>query len=60
MRLRDLLKKLRVRAEHVGRGDRPIDEVDTDALAPNASIGWDSDRFPQNWMPSQQDERPHS
>ena len=61
MKLRELLERFRLRAAHVGKGERSIDDVDAaagDAAASWDAVGPDSDRRPANWLPSQQDERP--
>jgi hypothetical protein len=69
VKLRELLRKIdlairppQVHGEH-GEGNRTIDNVDALASAPTEPLkGFDSapgPTAPTNWVPSQQDARPH-
>jgi hypothetical protein len=55
VKLRDLLKQidLKLRPSQVGERMRSVDDEVDDALATGYSPA------PTNWVPSQQDERPH-
>jgi hypothetical protein len=59
-KLRQLLKKLRLRSVEPGEGERSVDNVD--AIASAASLfttpGAVGPGAPTNWVPSQQDDRP--
>jgi hypothetical protein len=55
MKLRELLKKLRLR--QLQGGPPKLEDSTDDALA--AGTTWGGASAPPNWVPSQQDERPH-
>jgi hypothetical protein len=60
MKLRQLLRKFRLRSVEAGEGERSMDNVDAIATAgslyttPTAV----APMAPTNWVPSQQDDRP--
>jgi hypothetical protein len=61
VKLRELLRKMRLRSLQ-GEGERPVDNVDAMATAPEARAdnigGFGDSAAPTNWVPSQQDDRP--
>jgi len=65
MKIRKLLKRFRLTSVQVGEGERPVDNVDALATTGAGPKGADlssgiAPLAPTNWVPSQQDERPHS